>query len=290
MAFGLIAQSFIDGILIGGIYGLVAIGLTLIFGVMKIINFAQGAFMMLGMYVTYWAFTLAGVNPYVSIPISAIVLFIIGVLIQKGVLSKMMDAPEHNQLLVTLGIMLFLENLALAMWSPDFRNVKVNGLPPTIPLGSLYVHIPKLIAFGFAIVLTAILFWFLRYTMTGKAIRATSMERQGASLVGISTSRINSITFGLGTALSAVAGTLITPFFYISPTVGNTFILKAFVVVVLGGLGNFVGALVGGLIIGVSESVGGALLPGNLKELISYIIFIIVLLMRPNGLFGGKAK
>lgn len=290
MAFGLIVQSFIDGILIGGIYGLVAIGLTLIFGVMKIINFAQGAFMMLGMYVTYWAFTLAGVNPYVSIPISALALYIVGVLIQKGVLSRMMDAPEHNQLLATLGIMLFLENLALAIWSPDFRNVKVNGLPSTMQLGSLYVHIPKLIAFGFAIVLTAVLFWFLRHTMTGKAIRATSMERQGASLVGISTSRINSIAFGLGTALSAIAGTLITPFFYISPTVGSTFILKAFVVVVLGGLGNFAGALVGGLIIGVSESVGGALLPGNLKELISYVIFIVVLLMRPNGLFGGKAK
>lgn len=290
MTIGLILQSIIDGILIGGIYGLIAIGLTLIFGVMKIINFAQGTFMMLGMYVTYWSFTLAGINPYLTIPISAAVLFFVGFFVQKGVLARMTNAPEHNQLLVTLGIMLFLENLALAMWSPDSRSVKVEGMPSTIPLGSLYFSTPKLIAFVFAIILTVILYWFLRNTMTGKAIRATSLDRQGASLVGISTARISGIAFGLGTALSAVAGTLITPFFYASPTVGNVFILKAFIVVVLGGLGNFAGALVGGLIIGISESLGGALLPGNLKELISYVIFIIVLLLRPNGLFGGKAK
>lgn len=290
MSIGLIVQSLVDGILMGGIYGLVAIGLTLIFGVMKIINFAQGSLMMLGMYVTYWMFNLLGVNPYLSIPFSALVLFLVGGLIQKGVLSRMINAPEHNQLLVTLGIMLFLENLALALWSPDFRNVKVTGMIETLHAGQININSPKLIAFLAAVGLSILLFWFLKNTMVGKAIRATSMERQGASLVGISTSKINIIAFGLGSALAAVAGSLITPFFYTSPTVGDTFILKGFVVVVLGGLGNFLGALIGGLIIGVSESLGGAVLPGSLKEMVPYIIFIAVLLFKPNGLFGGKIR
>ncbi|MGO4887597.1 branched-chain amino acid ABC transporter permease [Anaerobacillus sp. MEB173] len=290
MSADLFAQSLVDGLLMGGIYGLVAIGLTLIFGVMKVINFAQGALMMLGMYVTYWAFTLMGLNPYLSLPLSAIALFFVGAFIQRTVLSKMINAPEHNQLLVTLGIMLFIENLALVLWSPDFRSVEVNGLTQTLNVGSIGINMPKLIAFIFAIFLAVGLFWFLKQTMIGKAIRATSIDRQGASLVGIATNKINYITFGLGAALAAVAGSLITPFFYTSPTVGATFILKAFVVVVLGGLGNFIGALVGGLIIGVAEALGGAVLPGTLKELMTYIIFIAILLVRPNGLFGGKVR
>lgn len=290
MSTELLIQSLADGLLMGGIYGLVAIGLTLIFGVMKIINFAQGALLMLGMYVTYWAFTLFGLNPYLSIPLSAIILFFIGAGIQKTVLSKMINAPEHNQLLVTLGIMLFIENLALVLWSPDFRSVKVDGMKQMIYIGEIGISTPKLIAFMFAILLSFALFWLLKNTMIGKAIRATSIESQGASLSGINTRKINYITFGLGASLAAVAGTLITPFLYISPTVGHSFILKAFVVVVLGGLGNFIGALVGGLIIGVAEALGGALLPGSLRELMTYLIFVIVLLFRPNGLFGGKIR
>lgn len=286
----LITQSIVDGILMGGIYGLVAIGLTLIFGVMKIINFAQGALLMLGMYVTYWSFILLGINPYLSIPLSAFALFFIGAILQKTILNKMLDAPEHNQLLVTLGIMLIIENLALILWSPDFRSVKIEGFQQTISLGSIGVNTPKLIAFLFAIILSLALFWFLKHTMLGKAIRATSINRQGASLSGINTNKINYIAFGLGAALAAVAGSLITPFFYTSPTVGATFILKGFVVVVLGGLGNFIGALVGGLLIGISEAMGGAFLPGSLKELMTYLIFIIVLMFRPNGLFGGKSR
>lgn len=285
----LIIQSIVDGVLMGGIYGLVALGLTLIFGVMKIINFAQGALLMLGMYVSYWAFTLYGINPYLSIPLSAITLFIVGVFIQKTILNKMLNAPEHNQLLVTLGIMLVIENLALLFWSPDFRSVNLEGMQRTINLGGIGINTPKLIAFAFAISLALALFWFLKHTMIGKAIRATSMNRAGAALSGINTTRINYIAFGMGAALAGIAGSLITPFFYTSPTVGATFILKGFVVVVLGGLGNFIGAIVGGLIIGVSESLGGAFLPGSLKELVTYLIFIIILMVKPNGLFGRKS-
>lgn len=290
MSFNLFIQSLIDGLLMGGIYGIVALGLTLIFGVMKIINFAQGSFLMLGMYVTYWSVAIFEVNPYLTIPISAIILFLIGILIQRTVLSRMIDAPEHNQLLVTMGLMLVIENAILIAFSPDFRSVEVPGLATTLNMLSISINLPRLIAFCFAVVSAITLFWFLKSTMIGKAIRATSMQRNGASIVGINTKRINYITFGLGASIAGIAGTLLTPVVYTSPYVGETFILKAFVVVVLGGLGNFVGALVGGLIIGVAESIGGALFEGTWKELMTYLIFILVLLFRPKGLFGGKAK
>lgn len=283
-------QSLVDGILIGGIYGLIGIGLTLIFGVMKIINFAQGALMMLGMYVTYWLFTLLGMNPYLSLPFSAIALFLLGALIQRGVMERVLDAPEHNQLLVTMGLMLILENAALVLFSPDFRTVKVESLSGVFTLGNIHFEKTKVIAFAFALLLTFFLYWFLQNTYLGKAIRAVAIDRDGAALSGIQVRRVNMITFGIGAALAAVAGTLITPFLYITPTVGEVFILKAFVVVVLGGLGNFFGALVGGLIIGVSESLTSVYVPGNYKELATFLIFILVLLFRPTGLFGRKER
>ena len=287
---GLLMQSLVDGILIGGIYGLIGIGLTLIFGVMKIINFAQGALMMLGMYVTYWLFTLLGMNPYLSLPFSAIALFLLGALIQRGVMERVLDAPEHNQLLVTMGLMLILENAALVLFSPDFRTVKVESLSGVLALGNIHFEKTKVIAFAFALLLTFFLYWFLQNTYLGKAIRAVAIDRDGAALSGIQVRRVNMITFGIGAALAAVAGTLITPFLYITPTVGEVFILKAFVVVVLGGLGNFFGALVGGLIIGVSESLTSVYVPGNYKELATFLIFILVLLFRPTGLFGRKER
>ncbi|MDN4491986.1 branched-chain amino acid ABC transporter permease [Ureibacillus aquaedulcis] len=290
MSVELFFQSLIDGTLMGGIYGLVAIGLTLIFGVMKIINFAQGALMMLGMYVSYWCFAILGISPYLSLPLSAIILFAIGMTMQRGILQRMAGAPDHNQLLVTLGITLFIENLALVIFKPDFRSVTVDSLPASLSFFNLNIHTTKLIAFLFAIVLAIGLFYFLKKTFIGKAIRATSINSQGASLVGVNITKINYIAFGLGAALAGVAGSLITPFFYTSPTVGASFILKGFVVVVLGGLGNFIGALVGGLLIGISEAFGGVLLPGSLKDLMTYLIFIIILLLKPSGLFGGKTR
>ncbi len=284
----LLLQSLVDGILIGGIYGLIGIGLTMIFGVMKIINFAQGALMMVGMYVTYWLFSAFGLNPYLSLPFSAIALFILGSLIQRGVLDRVLDAPEHNQLLVTMGLMMIIENAALVLFSPDFRTVKVENLSGVFSLGPVTFEKTKLIAFIFAIILTLILYWFLQKTYLGKAIRGVSIDRDGAALSGIQVKRVNMVTFGIGAALAAIAGTLITPFLYITPSVGEVFILKAFVVVVLGGLGNFLGALVGGLIIGVSESLTSVFIPGNFKELATFLIFILVLLYRPTGLFGRK--
>ncbi|MFT9846201.1 branched-chain amino acid ABC transporter permease [Aneurinibacillus sp. REN35] len=286
----LFVQSIIDGLLMGGIYGLIGIGLTLIFGVMKIINFAQGAFLMLGMYVSYWCFALLGLNPYLSLPLSALTLFLLGMAVQRGVMEKAMDAPEHNQLLITFGLMLVIENVAMVAFSPDFRSVKVPWLESSLMLGDIIINKPRLIAFAFTIALTVCLYWFLHKTYFGKAIRASAISKHGASLVGIKVKTVNYVTFGLGAALAAIAGSLITPFFYTSPHAGSVFVLKAFVVVVLGGLGNFGGALAAGLIIGVAEALGGVLFTGDWKELVAYVLFIFILLFRPTGLFGGAAR
>jgi|SRR5690625_2660837 len=283
----LLTQSVIDGLLMGGIYSLMAIGLTLIFGVMGIINFAQGALMMVGMYITYWAFALAGIHPYISLPLSALSLFLLGALIQKGILERVMDAPEHNLLLITFGVMMVIENTALVLFSPDFRSISIPWLDETINIGSMVVNKPKLFAFFIAISLALVLYWFLHKTFLGKAIRGTSQNKTGAALVGIKADRINYVTFGLGAAVAAIAGSLMTPIISISPAIGHTFILKTFVVVVLGGLGNIFGAFVGGLIIGVSEAIGGAFLSGTLNELVIYVIFIFILIFRPKGIFGG---
>lgn len=286
----LLLQSIVNGILMGGVYGLVAIGLTLIFGVMKIINFAHGSLMMLGMFTTYWLYVLAGLDPYLSLLLSIPCLFVLGLLIERFLIAQVLDAPAHNQLLLTLGISLFIENFALFLWTPNFRTLEVTYLRKAAMVGSVMISLPKLVAFIFAIILTILLYCFLKGTDMGKAIRAASEEREGALTVGINLRRIYYVAFGIGAACVGAAGTLTAPFFYVNPHVGGIFVITAFVVVVLGGMGNFIGALVGGLIIGLAESVGAAFVPGQLKQFIIYFIFILVLLFKPEGLFGRTGE
>ena len=282
----LLLQAIVSGILIGGVYSLVAIGLSLIFGVMKIINFAHGAFMMLGMFITYWLYVLLGIDPYLSLLFSIPILFFLGLLIERFLIDKVLDAPEHNQLLLTLGISLVIENLALFLWSPNFRTINVAYATKAATLGTVMISLPKVIAFLFALLLTGALYYFLKKTDLGKAIRAASEEKEGALTVGINLKKIYYIAFGIGTACVGAAGTVAAPFFYVSPQVGGVFVITAFVVVVLGGMGNFIGAFVGGIIVGLAESVGAAFFPGQLKQFIIYFIFILVLLFKPAGLFG----
>ena len=284
---GLLLQAVVSGLLLGGVYGLVASGLTLIFGVLRIINFAHGAVMMLGMYASYWLWVGVGVDPYVSVLLTAPAFFLLGMGVQRLVIEPNRDAAEHNQLLLTLGLALFLENLALVLWQGDFRTLRVPYANASFVIGDALVEVSRLIAAGGAVLIALALFVFLRRTDVGKAIRALAEEREGAMLVGIDVGRIRAVAFGIGSACVAVAGALITPFFYIAPDVGESFNIMAFVVVVLGGMGNFIGALVGGLIVGLAESLGAALLPGSLKQLVVFILFVLVLLFRPEGLFGG---
>ena len=288
MTWGLLLQAVVSGLLLGGVYGLVASGLTLIFGVLRIVNFAHGAMMMLAMYCSYWLFALGGIDPYLSIAVTAPLFFLLGLVVQKVVIEPNRRAAEHNQLLLTLGLALFLENLALVLWQGDFRTVKSAVSGTSFVLGDALVEVPRLIAFGGAVLVAIVLFVFLRTTDVGKAIRALAEEPEGAQLMGIDVGRIRAIAFGIGTACVAVAGSLVTPFFYVAPDVGESFNLMAFVVVVLGGMGNFIGALLGGLIVGLAESLGAAFLPGSLKQLVVFIIFASVLLLRPEGLFGTR--
>ena len=288
MSFTYILQTLLDGLLMGGVYGLVAIGLTLIFGVMKVINFAHGALMMLGMYATYWAFALLHIDPYVSIVITIPILFFVGVCFQKFLINPIIDAPAHNQLLLTLGVSLFLENLVVFLWSPNYRVVRTSYEFVYFYIGDVSISLLRLLTFCVAMLVASIVYLVLTKTDLGKAIRAASEEPGGALLMGINVRRIYWITFGIGAACAGVSGTAVAPFFPVYPTVGGVFVITAFMVVVLGGMGSVIGAFVGGLIIGVADNVGGLFFPGAMKHLLSFIIFILILLFRPAGLFGGS--
>lgn len=284
----LLMQAIFSGLLNGGIYALVSVGLTLIFGVLGIINFAHGSLMMVGMYLSYWLFTLYGLDPYLSLVCSALVLFVIGLMIEKLLIAQVLDAPEHNQLLLTLGISLFIENLALFLWSPNPRTVTVSYLDFAPMVSGVMISPPRVIAFLVSIVLTALLYLFLHKTDVGKAIRAVSQEREGALTVGINMPRMYALAFGIGCACVGAAGTLVAPFYTIEPYVGSVFVITAFVVVVLGGMGNYFGALLAGLIVGLAESVAAVYIPSAMKQIVIYSIFVVVLLFRPQGLFGAR--
>jgi branched-chain amino acid transport system permease protein len=285
----LLWQACVSGVLIGGVYALVALGLTLVFGVLRIINFAHGSLMMLGMYATFFLHSLAGVDPYLSVLLVGPAFFLVGLVIERGVIEPNLAAPESNQLLLTLGLALFLENAALALFGADYRSLRLDYASRVLYLGDAVVNLSRLIAFGGSVALAVALWLFLRHTDTGKAIRAAAEEREGAVLVGIPIRRLYAVAFGIGAAVVAVAGSLVAPFLYVAPDVGEVFNILAFVIVVLGGMGSFVGALVGGVLVGLAESLGGAVLPGSLKQLPIFVLFVLVLLFRPTGLFGRRA-
>lgn len=286
---GVYLQSIISGLLIGGVYALIAVGLTLIFGVMKIINFAHGEFLMFGMYFAFFLSTLFGLDPYVAAILALPVFIAFGWGIQAVLVRPVLGAPDMIQILLTVGISLVLQNLALFFFSADFQSLNLGYSGVTFEVGAARVSLSRLLACVVALSVAGGLYLFLQKTDVGKALRACAEEREGALAVGIDVERMYKIAFGMGIACVAIAGVLMTPFFYISPTVGIPFTLTAFVVVVLGGLGNIPGALVGGLIVGLVESLGEILLPAaSLKSLATFSIFILILLLRPQGLFGQK--
>jgi len=282
----IIGQSLISGMLMGGIYALVSIGLTLIFGVMNVVNFAHGEFLMIAMYLTFWVFHYCQIDPYISILIVAPALFLCGVITQKYLIQHLIQAEHYTQIFATVGLSTVLANAALFFWKADYRMVKTSYMTSTLQFSDMVVSYPRLISFLMAIAMTILLFFFLKNTYTGRAIRATAQDITGAKLMGVNINRVYIFTFGLGSACVGVAGALLMPIYYAFPTVGVHFILIAFVVVVLGGLGNVTGALFGGLIIGVVEAFSGFFISPELKEAVYFVIFVLVLLVKPAGLFG----
>ena len=279
-------QSLLSGILIGGVYALIGVGLTIIFGVMRIINFAHGELVMLGMYASYFLFTLGNVDPFVSIVFVFPLLFLFGAILQKTVINKVLNALPQNQILLTIGIGLILSNTMMLLFTSDYRIISTSYSSGSFRLGEISVSTPLLLSFVITAAVTAILYWFLLKTDTGQAIRATAQDRDAAQLMGVNVKRMSVLATGIGAGLAAVAGSLISPTYYIFPQVGQPFTLKAFVIVVLGGMGSVMGATVGGILIGATESLAGAYISSGLKDLVVYVLFLLILLFKPAGLFG----
>jgi branched-chain amino acid transport system permease protein len=280
--------SAISGVFLGAIYALVALGLTLIYGVLHIINFAHGALLMLAMYAVYFLWHLFGIDPYLAMLIVVPGGFLFGYALQRSVIGKASHGRDEIVLLVTLGVAIVIENAALFLFSANERNVQVPYDLDGIDLGVTYVVWPEIAALAGSLLITLALWGFMTHTDTGKAIRAVAKERQGARLVGINVEHIFAISFGIGTACVAAAASLLAPTYAVNPQFGYLFVLIAFTVVVLGGMGSFVGALVGGFVIGITEQLGRLFLGESLGLITISVIFILILLFRPTGLFGQR--
>jgi len=282
----MVGQVIISGVLAGALYAMVALGLALIYGVMRVINIAHGPLLMLGAYTTFFLYSAFGLNPYLSIPVTMAVLFLVGVGLQRTLVFRVVDAPELSSLLLTFGVSIALVNLAQLAFTSDLRAVEY--LTGSFPLGPFAVSKTRLVAFLFAAAVTALAFLFLQRTRLGKAIRATSQHREVAMVCGIDVQRIHLITFGLATALAAAGGALLAVIVAIQPEMGQIWTFKSFLVIVLGGAGNYPGALLGGMLLGLVEQGASLFLTTQLSEVVAYLLLVVVLLVRPTGLLGGR--
>jgi len=281
-------QVIVSGLLLGGVYALFATGLNLIFGVMRVINLGHGELMMLGAYTTFWLFSLYDVNPLLSIPISAALMFALGVVLQRFIVERVVGRPLLSSLLLTFGLSTLFMGVALNRWDADYRSVAYRPLTGSFHLLGLDVSRSRLVAFGIALLVTGATYAFLRFSRFGKAIRATAQHAQVAQVCGIDVGRVRLVVFGLGSAMAAVSGSLIVTIFAVNPEVGRTFIAKAFAIVVLGGLGSFAGAFAGALLLGVAETVTAYFADTQLAEAVSYAVLVLVLMIRPSGFFGAE--
>jgi branched-chain amino acid transport system permease protein len=280
-------QTLVSGILMGGIYALVGLGMTLIMGVMRIINLAHGQLMMVAMYITFVLYEYLNMDPYFALFVAMPALFILGAMIQKYLLNPLLRIESiipQNQILMTVGVGMVLTEVIRFIFHSDYKSVKTPYSSAVLYISSIAINFPMLIAFGIAMALTAGLFFFLLKTDTGKSVRATAQNKDAAMLLGVNAEWITQLTYGLGAALAAAAGTLLLPIYYLYPDVGGQFTLKAFVITVLGGLGSTVGAIMGGLVLGVAESLGATYISMALKDAVGMVIFVLVLVFMPGGL------
>ncbi|HEY8369296.1 MAG TPA: branched-chain amino acid ABC transporter permease [Thermodesulfobacteriota bacterium] len=280
-------QAVVNGVLIGGVYAVTSIGLTLVFGVMEIVNFAHAAFLMLGMYIAYHAWALFGIDPLLGSLIALVVVFALGAVLQRTLITPILKAPQVSQIFLTVGLLLALENAALIAFGSEFRSVQTPYQTSALRIGGIFVSVPYLAAFLMSVASGAALSLFLRRTAVGQAMRATAQNPTAARLVGIDVTRMYWIAFGLGTGLTAFGGAVILPYMTVFPTVGGQFVVLMFTVVVLGGLGSISGAMVGGVVVGIIQSVSALLFPIHLQNLVLFLVFIAVLAVKPTGLLGA---
>ncbi|MEN6439653.1 MAG: branched-chain amino acid ABC transporter permease [Syntrophobacter sp.] len=280
-------QSLIDGILIGGVYGIIATGLSLVFGVLGLVNFAHAEFLMVGMYVAWFAWHYLGLDPILAAPLSFAVVFLLGYAVQRHLLDRVMKASPTAQIFLTVGLLIVLENAALVIFGSGFRSVNVPYQVESFRLAGLFVSAPYLYAFGATLVVNLALWLFLERSWIGRGIRAVAQDPMAAILSGVDSKRTYRIAFGLGVGLTAFGGGVILPYITVSPTVGGQFVVLMFTVVVLGGLGSILGALAGGLAVGIIQSFSALFFPISLQNLVLFIIFIGVLAFRPQGLLKG---
>ena len=285
---GILFPSVLNGLTTGAVYALVALGLTLIYGVLHIINFAHGAALMVALYAVYLLKTQFGIDPYLALVIVVPGMFVFGYALQRGIINRAGHGKDENILLVTLGIAIVLENLALLVFKSDTRSIETAYTLTTVAIGPAIIALPKLLAFGGALAASALLLLILTRTDLGRAIRAVAKEKHGAKLMGIDVDHVYAMCFGIGLACVGAAACFLLPAYYVNPQVGAGFVAVAFTIVVLGGMGSFVGALVGGLLIGVVESLSGLFLGESLGQIGIFAVFIAVLLFRPQGLFGAR--
>ncbi len=282
----MLLQIIINGILKGGLYALMALGMSLIWGVMDIINIAHGAFIMLGAYCTYWFFSLLGIDPFISLFLSVAILFVIGYAIQRYLINLVIRATIFITLILAFGIEIFISNLALVMWSANVRMVQVPYGASNFSIGSVTIPYARLGAFIIALIIAGIFYYILNKTRLGRSIRATSQDLDAARLVGVDVAKTYSFTFGLGVGAAGAAGTLWAVLFPINPMMGGVLTLKSFVVVILGGLGTMFGPIVGGLTLGVAEALGTNWFGATYENLISFTILVLVLIFLPKGILG----
>jgi len=282
----MLGQVVVSGILAGALYAMVALGLALIFGVMRVINIAHGPLLMLGAYTTFFLYQALGLNPYLSVPITMLVLFALGALLQRTLVFRVVDAPELSSLLLTFGISIALVNLAQLAFTSNLRAIEY--ATGSYTLGPLAFSKSRLIAFAVAAALTGLAFLFLQRTRLGKAIRATSQSREIAMVCGVDVRRIHLITFGVAAALAGAGGALVSVIVAIQPEMGQIWTFKSFLVIVLGGAGNYPGALLGGVLLGLVEQIASLFLTTQLSEAVAYILLVVILLVRPTGLLGGR--
>jgi branched-chain amino acid transport system permease protein len=286
MTASIFAQTLASGILIGLIYALVAIGLTMIFGVMDIVNFAHGEFLMLGMYSAFWLFAWYALDPVLTLPLTILMLFAFGVILYKVVISRIANAPMLSQIFTTFGIMYLLRGVAQFLWKPDYRTIPNSSVSGTVQILGLQLGKPQIVAGIGAVIVTSLVWYFLNHTRLGAALEATASDKEAARLMGIDSHKMFALAWGIAAGCAGAAGGLLATFFPIFPDVGATFILLAFVVVNLGGFGSVTGAFIAGVLVGIIEVMGGLLVGPQYKMAVVLALFLGVLMFRPQGLMG----